>query len=358
MSVDVDESVLREFVTGVFCKVGLSGEDGRTVADSLLFANLKGIDSHGILRVPFYVKRLLEGGTNPRPQIKILSERPGTVCLDGDNGMGPVVGVHACDLATGKAKENGICLVTARRSSHFGAAAYFAAKIAELDMIGISTSNCTPVMAAWGGAKSVIGNNPLAIATPSLNGRPLILDIAMSGVAGGKVRLAAKNKEKIPKGWILDRLGQPTDNPDDLPNGGALLPFGEHKGFGLAVMLEVLAGALAGSGMLHEIPFWQHDLTTELNIGHAFVAIDIAAFMDPKLFRERVAWTVDALKSSPVAPGFDGIYMPGEIELRIEEQRRREGIPVSDEVMRDLEFLADTYQIPLRTGLESAPGTS
>jgi LDH2 family malate/lactate/ureidoglycolate dehydrogenase len=355
MSVIVEERLLREFVAGVFVKAGLSEQDAETVADSLVFANLKGIDSHGIMRVPFYVKRLVQGGTSPRPQIKILVERPATVSLDGDNGMGPVVGMYACDLAVKKATENGMCMVTARRSSHFGAAAYYAAKIAEADMIGVAISNCTPVMAAWGGAKNVIGNNPLAIATPCLDSRPLIFDIAMSRVAGGKVRLAAKNEKKIPKGWILDRFGQPTDNPDDLPNGGALLPFGEHKGFGLAIMLEVLSGALAGSGMLEQIPFWQHDLTNELNIGHSFIAIDIAGFMDLQLFRERVAWIVKTLKSSPVAPGYEGIRMPGEIEFAIEEERKKEGIPVSDEVMRDLELLAESYQVPLKTGQPTAP---
>jgi len=340
----VKEQVLRKFCENILKKVGLSSEDASIITDSLLFANLRGIDSHGIIRFPFYLKRLVEGGTKKKPQIKKIREKGGSILVDGDNGMGQVIGNYATRLAIEKAKEVGISFIGVKGSSHYGAASYYAVQIAKANMIGFSITNATNVMVAWGGAKAVIGNNPLSIAVPYQKGKPLVLDISMSKIAGGKVRLAAKNKQKIPKGWIVDYYGKDTENPDDLPNGGALLPLGEHKGYGLAFMIEVLSGVLTGAGMLRQIPFWVKDLQTPLDIGHCFAALDIESFITLASFKERLSWIVHEMKSSSLAEGFQKIYIPGEKEWEIEVKRRREGIPISEEIWKDLKRLSKNYQ--------------
>ncbi|TET29974.1 Ldh family oxidoreductase [Candidatus Aerophobetes bacterium] len=347
MEIKLQEQKLRRFCENILSKVGLSQENAFIVTDSLLFANLRGIDSHGIMRFPFYVERLREGGTKTKPRIKKIKEKAASVLLDGDNGMGQVVGMYATKLAIKKAKKAGVCLVGVRGSSHYGVASYYAVKTAEANMIGFSISNSTPVMAAWGGAKRVIGNNPLSIAVPYQAGRPVVLDISMSRVAGGKVRLAAKNNQKIPKGWIIDRYGRNTENPNDFPEGGALLPFGEHKGYGLAIMMEILSGVLTGAGMLGQIPLWFKEIRSPLDVGHCFGAIDIESFMDLKDFKERLNWVIQEVKSSPLAEGSKGVFVPGEIESKIEEERRKKGIPISEGVWQDLKKMSEVYKEPL-----------
>jgi len=347
MEKNLNEKKIRNFCRNIFKKSGLSSEDAFIAADSLVFANLRGIDSHGIIRIPFYVQRLIEGGTKVKPKIKKIKEKAASTLLDGDNGMGQIIGMHATKLAIEKANEVGISFVGVRNSSHYGAASYYSVKVAESNMIGISMSNSTPVMAAWGGSKRIIGNNPLSIACPYQEGKPIVLDISMSKVAGGKVRLAAKNMQKIPKDWIIDQKGRKTENPNDFPGGGALLPFGEHKGYGLAVIIEILTGVLTDAGMLRQIPLWIKNMVDPLNVGHCFIAINIEAFMDLTNFKERLDWLVQELRSSPLAEGAKGVFMPGEMELEIERERRKDGIPISEEIWQDLKKLSKKYQEPL-----------
>lgn len=344
MEKNLNEKKIRNFCRNIFKKSGLSSEDAFIAADSLVFANLRGIDSHGIIRLPFYVQRLIEGGTKVKPKIKKIKGRAALTLLDGDNGMGQIIGMYATKLAIEKANKVGISFVGVRNSSHYGAASYYSIKVAESNMIGISMSNSTPVMAAWGGSKRIIGNNPLSIACPYQEGKPIVLDISMSKVAGGKVRLAAKNIQKIPKDWIIDQKGRKTENPNDFPGGGALLPFGEHKGYGLAVIIEILTGVLTDAGMLRQIPLWIKNMVDPLNVGHCFIAIDIEAFMDLTNFKERLDWLVQELKSSPLAEGSKGVFMPGEMELEIERERRKDGIPISEEIWQDLKKLSKKYQ--------------
>lgn len=346
MNIKVAETALLTFGENVLQRAGLPPEDACTVADSLLFANLRGIDSHGFVRLPPYVRRLEVGGTKAMPRIKVVREMNAAALVDGDNGMGQVVGMAATKLAVRKAKEFGTSFIGVRRSGHNGAISYYAVKMAEVGMVGVATSNTTPVMAAWGGTSSVIGNNPLAIAVPYRDGQPLVFDAAMSRVAGGKVRLAAARGERIPTDWILDGEGHPTDDPNAILE-GALLPFGEHKGFGLAVMIEVLSAVITGAGLLKENPFWASQPGMPLNIGHAFMALDITTFMEVDLFQERLHWMVKTLKSSPPASGFSGVVMPGEQEAEIEDERRRNGIPISEEVWEELQKLGRKYKVTL-----------
>lgn len=334
---------LLQFCINIFIKTGLSKEHAFTIADSLIFANLRGIDSHGVIRLPSYILRLERGGSKIKPNIKLLKDRAALALIDGDSGMGQVVGKYAIEIATKKAKRSGISFVGVKGSAHFGAASYYSVKIAQKGMIGFSTSNTTQNTAAWGGAKRIIGNDPLAIAVPYKDNKPLVLDISMSQVAGGRIKLAAKNNQKIPVGWGIDKFGRNTDNPNDIIDGGARLPFGEHKGYGLAVILEILNGVLTGADMLSQITSWSKYPESPTNIGHCFAVIDINSFMDIKEFQQRLEWFVGEIKSSPSMEGSRGIFMPGEIELEVEKTRKKNGIPIPQKVLIELLHIANTY---------------
>jgi len=208
-----------KFTFNICRKIGLLEEDAFIFSDSLIYANLIGVDSHGIMRLPYYIERLRLGGTKIKPNIKIIKEKSSTTLIDGDNGLGQVVVTFAVKLGVKKVKETGITFVGVRGSSHFEAAQYYAVKIANNDMVSFAPTNGYPGMTAWGGAKNVICNNPLAIAVSYKKEKPLVLDIAMSNIAGGKIISAAKNKQKIPKGLILDKNGKDSEDPNDLFNG-------------------------------------------------------------------------------------------------------------------------------------------
>lgn len=348
MVINIKEQELRKFCENICLKVGLSQKDAFTFVDSLLFANLRGIDSHGIMRFPPYVKRLVDGGAKINPQIKKIKEESSMILLDGDSGMGQIVSMYATKLAIDKAEKTGISVVGVKNSSHFGAASYYSMKMAEKNMVGISMTNGLPVMAAWGGAKRVIGNDPLSIAVPYKKDKPVVLDMAMSKVSGGKVRLFAKDNQKIPQNWVVNSQGKKTEDPNDFVNGGALLPFGEYKGYGLAVMVEILAGVLTGAGRLNEVKSWLKTSNAPVYTGHCFIAINIENFIPLEDFKERLDWVVKELKSSSLAEGSKGVFVPGEIEYEAEQERRTEGIPISEQIWKDLQELSETYQEPLK----------
>ena len=348
MEIKIKEQELRKFCENICLKVGLSQKDAFTFVDSLLFANLRGIDSHGIMRFPPYIKRLVEGGAKINPQIKKIKEESSMILLDGDSGMGQIVSIYATKLATEKAEKTGISVAGVKNSSHFGAASYYSIKMAEKNMVGISMTNGLPVMAAWGGAKRVIGNDPLSIAVPYKKDKPVVLDMAMSKVSGGKVRLFAKNNQKIPQNWVINLQGKKTENPNNFVNGGALLPFGEYKGYGLAVMVEILAGVLTGAGRLNEVKSWLKTPNAPIYTGHCFMAINIESFIPLEDFKERLDWVVKELKSSPLAEGSKGVFVPGEIEYEAEQKRRTEGIPISEQIWKDLQKLSEDYKEPLK----------
>jgi len=342
--VRISTEKLIKFCMNILIKNDLSEEDAFTVADSLVFANLRGVDSHGVMRFPVYVERLKKGGSKPNPDIRILKERPSTALIDGDSGLGQVVAMYATKLAIKKANQTGVCFVGVKGSAHFGAASYYTVKIAQEGLIGFSTSNTTQNTAAWGGAKKVIGNDPLSIAVPYQEERPIVFDISMSQAAGGKIKLAAKNNQKVPKGWGIDKFGKITENPNEIIDGGARLPFGEHKGYGLSVMLEILNGVLTGASMLSQITSWSKYPENQTDLGNCFAAIDISSFMDMKEFKKRLEWFVSEVKLSPLMEGSRGIFMPGEIEVDIEKERRETGIPISKKVWSELQEIGKEYQ--------------
>jgi LDH2 family malate/lactate/ureidoglycolate dehydrogenase len=214
-------------------------------------------------------------------------------------------------------------------------------------MIGISSTNVTPIMASVAGKGRAIGNNPLSIAALRKDGTPLVLDMAMSEVSGGRIKLASDAGRKIPKGWIADREGRDTEDPVDFFRGGALLPVGGHKGYGLAVMLEILAGVLGGANVLSGIPNWLEQPATPLNLGHCFVAIDIASFTGAEAFADRIEEMIGRVKKTPRRADSPGIYYPGEPELSVEAERKKAGIPVGEALWRQLLEISRAYGVPL-----------
>jgi LDH2 family malate/lactate/ureidoglycolate dehydrogenase len=332
-------ATLMAFSVQSFKKSGLSQEYAEWISDTLIQSELRGIASHGIVRLPFYCQRLIDKGSNPEPDVRIVKQKPSLLLIDGDNGLGQIVGIKAMDMVIARAKEQGVCFAGVRNSCHFGMTAYYPMMALKKDMIGLAGSNTAIVMAPWGGGKSAIGNNPLAITVPTGKPYPLVLDMAMSVVSGGKVRLEAVKGTRIPLGWILDEQGRPTDNPADMFPNGTLLPMG-YKGFGLAIMIEILSGILTQAASLKEINLWFDKTSTPLNIGHFFMVLDIGAFLSLDSFKDRVDRMIDDLKSAPPMEGSSGIMMPGEIEYLSQQKLLNSGIPVSVGVLKTLDDFA------------------
>jgi len=341
----VSEEALRAFLHDAFEAAGLRASDARLVVDSLVSSDLRGTHSHGMIRAPFLIERLLQGGANRAPNMTILQDGPATAVLDGDRALGAITAARAMELAITKASQQGIGMVCARNSDFVGTCAHYAMMALPHDMIGIAWTNGFPGMAAWGARNNSIGNNPIAFAAPSLRHGPIVLDMALSVAAGGRIRIAAKSGERIPMDWMLDRDGQPTDDPAALGVGGALLPLG-YKGFGLAVFGEILCGVLAGARVLHEIPAWHEDTAHGVGNGHLHIAIDIARFVEPQGFKQRIDELVSMLKSAPRQSHVEEILMPGERALRAYEMNRREGVPLSEAVVSDLRSLAVRLHVP------------
>ena len=340
------EDNLKSFCKQMFLKSGLPETDATLVSHIIVETEMRDVSSHGLVRVPFYCRRLIAKGTNPNPKLSMVVDRPSVLLIDGDNGMGQVVGAHAMTQAIQKAKATGICFAGVRNSGHFGMASTYAMLASRQEMIGVSSTNTTPLMTAWGGSGKAIGNNPLAVAVPTGGKFPLVLDISMSMVAGGKVRLASTNKEKIPLDWLLDAQGRPTDNPDDFSRGGTLLPMGGHKGYGLAVILEILTGVITGANILGEIGLWIKDPAAPVNFGHFFIAIDVSALCDVEEFKNRINKLIGKMKSSPISEGSKGIFVPGEIEYLQEQAGRKHGIPISLDVVAEANDFALQIGIP------------
>ena len=282
---------------------------------------------------------------NPRPAIRVLRETPALALLDADGAMGQVAGVRAMQLAMEKAKTSGVGVVTVRNSNHFGAAAYFALLAARQDQIGFAVSDAEPIMAPWGGAKAVVGNNPLAYAIPAGGGFNVVLDMAQSVVAWGKIFLAAQRGEKIPATWAVGADGMPTESAHEAL-AGLLLPVGGYKGYGLAVVMEILSsvlvGATFGSGMAP-----MSDDSARQDIGHFFMALDISHFMPPDAFRERMTRLLDEHRAIPCRAGVERIYLPGEIEHDRRVERLAAGIPLDPYIMKVLEAVGEELDLDM-----------
>jgi LDH2 family malate/lactate/ureidoglycolate dehydrogenase len=328
---------LAELGRTILGRLGLSQQDIAVTIDSLVEADLRGIHSHGMARLPAYVERLLKGGNNPFPRITILSRTGATAIVDGDNGLGQVVSKRSMELAIEIAGTHGIGFVAVRNSHHFGGCYYWAEMALPYDMIGVASANCGPIMAPWGGLTGTLCNNPVGVAIPAGHELPIVLDMAMSVAAGGKLDQAILKGERIPLGWAVNSAGIPTEDPREA-RAGLLLPAGGHKGYAAMVVLEVLAAVLTGAQYARHVE--PQAPSRPRGLGHFFQAINISAFMPVSEFKDRVDDLVQQLKSSKVAPGFERVWLPGEMEFLRRKEYSEEGIPLPSTVVQKLESLA------------------
>lgn len=339
----VHAEIARPFCQQVFEAAGLSRDDAFLVADALIDADLRGVSTHGLVRFPIYVTRLRKGLVNAKPQMQVVRTKGTTLVLDGDHGFGQVVGAEGMRRAVGLAREHGVGLCAIRNGTHLGALAYIAAMALPHQMIGITLTITNPVIAPWGGVVPKLGNNPLAVAVPAGNRPPVILDMACSQVARGNLILASKLGKTIPSTWALDERGQPTQDPDAGLR-GSLMPVGGHKGAGLALVVAILGGLLAGA------PFGAgcgdiFDMTRPQRFGHLVMALDIAACCPLPEFLQAMDGMIRDLKSSSRAEGVEEIWMPGELEMRRREERQRDGFPVSRVVLDEVRAVGAEFGV-------------
>jgi len=334
---------LAAFVVRAFTAAGVPAADAEILAGLMVEADLRGSDTHGVIRLPLYIRRIRAGGINPTPDIRVVSDRPSAALVDGDNGMGHLVMRRATHLAIEKAKATGIGWVGARMSNHAGPAALYATLPLQHDMIGlyfaVGSSNHLP---PWGGSECLLGTNPMAIAVPAMDEPPIVLDMSPTVAAFGKVRLKAQRGEQMPVGWMIDREGKPLTDPKRADE-GYLLPIGDYKGSGLSLIIGILAGALNRAALGREVVDFVKEAGKPTNTGHAIAAISVEAFMPPTDFKRSIDTVIRDIRNSPRLPGVERIWLPGEQSHAKLAERRANGIPMPkalrdtlDGVARDL----------------------
>ncbi|MEX2502433.1 MAG: Ldh family oxidoreductase [Trueperaceae bacterium] len=325
---------------------GASRTDARTVAEHLIAADLRGIDTHGLVRLPVYLARAARGELHADAVPEVVRDAPAGALVDGHDGFGQVVATHAMRIAVHKATTVGVGAVAVRNSSHFGAAAAYTMMAAENGCIGLALTNTQPLLPAVGGAGRVVGNNPLSVACPSRLDFPLVLDIAMSQVAAGKLRMAAAAGQPIPDTWAFDPEGNPTTDPTTaLFAGGLLRPVADHKGFGLALMIDVLTGALSDGGVAAAVVGL--DGSGSANVSHQLLAIHIDTFLGMEPFLDRIDQLIATVRTSPRRQGIDRLYLPGELEHEAQLERRTHGLHYDDRLIDRLQAAATGLGVEL-----------
>ena len=341
-AVRVGAAELQEFTKQVFIRVGTPSEDAALEAEVLVWANLRGVDSHGVLRIPSYLEMIDKGLMNPRPKIQVLKETAATVLIDADRALGPVVTVGAMRRAIEKARQAGIGWALIRNTTHQGAMAFYALMAAREGMAGLAIVCSPPNMAPHGARAAGVHNSPISIAVPARRRRPLVLDMATSVAAGGKLRLAVDKGVALPPGWALDKHGAPTT---DAAKATILVPFGGPKGSGLAMMFETLTSLMAGNPLLEPALFGEEGAARHRQ-NSVVAAVDIGTFTDADAYRDHVDRLIDGLKALPRADGVGEILVPGEPEDRSAEERRRDGVPLPPGTIRNLRAVADRLGVP------------
>ena len=356
---------LKAFAREVFTRAGMPPEDAEAEAGALIWANLRAVDSHGVLRIPWYLDNIEKGVMNPRPDIKLIKEAPATILLDADRALGPVVTIRVVDMVMAKARKMGIGWALIRNLTHQGALGYYSQMMAEKGMAGIVFVCNPPNMAPFGARAPGVHNSPIAISVPAKRHRPLNLDMATSVVAGGKLWLAVDKNMPIPEGWALDKEGKPTTDPRNV---GALLPFGGPKGSGLAMMFECLSSVMAGNPVLEPVLFGREigqpgEGKKRQAVGERLAylpkhiqnsvvaAIDISTFTDLGSYKEHIDNLIDGIKALPKADGFREIFVPGEPEERAFAERSKNGIPLPEGTVRNLRAISEKLGVKLPPGL-------
>lgn len=336
---------LEAFIASALVVVGIPADDATEVAKLMAESDAYGGDAHGIFRLQQYVSQIENGAINARPNIRVINDRPGTALLDGDKALGHLVMKRAAQLAIEKAALTGIGWVGTQHSNHAGPAHLYARMPLQHDMVGlyfcVGNANLLP---PWGGTEVLLSTNPISVAVPGLRHPAIVLDMATTNTALGKIRLKAQRNEPIPEGWMIDRQGKPLTDPKRASE-GFLVPVGGPKGYGLALMFGLLAGTLNDAAFGRDVVNYTKDSKTPSNTGQAIVALDIAGFLDVQVFKEKVDDVWDMMKSSPTLPGFDEVRLPGERSGKLYEDRVAHGVPLGPELRKVLDELADRLKI-------------
>lgn len=333
----VQTDVLHAFAAETFQAAGVPAAEANRLAEHVVEADRRGISSHGVMRLPVYTQRMRKGLVNLTAQPVVVHESHAAALMDAQNGLSIIAADEAMKLAVEKATQHGIGMVGVRNSGHCGFLAYFTGKAAEAGCIGIACTNAPPAMAPWGGREPYFGTNPFSVAVPRRNAPPIVLDMATSMAARARIRIAGKKGEQIPLGWAIDKEGRPTTDPAAALE-GLILPVGGAKGYGLALMVDVLAGILNGGPFGPALGF----LTDERpqGTGHTMIAMRADLFVPMERFLDQVEEMAAQLKACPPMAGYDGVLLPGEPEVLCRERTERQGVTLSDGVAGELAQLA------------------
>lgn len=333
--------VLRKFCIDAMLKCGMNRVDAETTADVLVTTDLMGTYTHGSKQLYLLLKNMREGGLYAKAAPEVVKEGPSWAIIDGHFAMPMVTSTKSMNVAIEKAKESGIAYVGVKGSSHFGAAGYYANMAARANMIGLAMSNVDPCMTVPGGKTPMLGTNPIAYAVPTNDGKSVFLDIATSVAAVSKVYAAKATGKKIPDGWLVDKDGLPTNDLSKYPEEGAILPMAGHKGYGIAVLIEVLSAVLTGALFTLDVACWLRDFSKPVNEGHAFIAIDIRKMIPLDEFKARMDRMIEQIHQAPRVRGTERIYLPGEIEWENYQRNLKEGMELPEHVEVNLRSLAE-----------------
>ena len=334
----IDAQKLIDFCAAVYQSAGVPADDARLVADTLVQADLWGHQSHGVLRLGWYLDRIRNGVMKPVTKPEFVVDAGAVAVIDGHDGVGHVLTMLALREAVKRAKEHGVAAVGVRMSNHFGTCMYYT-RLGALDgCMMFLTSNGGPAMAPWGGRKKIIGTNPWSVATPAGKHPPFLMDLANTGVARGKIYLARNRRQPIPEGWAIDKDGAPTTDPQAAID-GIILPMAGHKGYAIAMMVDVLSGVFTGSGFLSQVHS-PYKTAEKSNCGHFMIAVDIARLLPLAEFNARMEQYIAEIKSVPLAKGFDEVFYPGEMEARNDIANRRDGLLLPEDTCADLARIA------------------
>ena len=340
---------LIDFSTKALIQSGVSETDAQTITDVLVTTDTFGVVSHGTKNLYEYIKKMQAGGVNPKAVPTIEGDGPAWAIINGNAAMGMVTSCKAMNLAIEKARKVGIGYVGVKNSCHFGAAGYYSNMAAAQGMIGIAMSNSDPNMAIPNSCRPAIGNNPFSFAAPLKGGRSVFLDIALSNVAALKVAMARDKGESVPAGWLVDKEGQPTTDSSGFPHESFLMPMAAHKGYGLAIMVEILTSVMTGAGLLSEIASWNLDLASKNNVGHAFIAVDASKMISNEVLEARMEKMTEELRSAPKANHASRIFVPGEMEWDKREAALQSGrLALTDIMITNLKKLSEMTGIGIK----------
>lgn len=326
-------------------KAGLSNDDALILMKNFLDCDEKGIFTHGIIRLSTYLMQIKRGNLNPKPSLKQITDDSLVKFIDGEHGIGAVVGYYAMKEAIEMSEKHGVGVVGVRNSSHFGAAAYYTEMASQANQIGIAFTNASPGIAPTGSLQPLLGNNPWSISVPTNNTYPITMDIANSVVARGKIRVANARDEDIPLGWALNKFGEQTTDPKEALDGGAILPIGDYKGYGITLMIEILTGVLTGSGFCYQNAAVEED--GKRRNGHLFIVLDIKKFMKVPEFKQRIDVLIDMVKSSPKIDESQEILLPGELEWKRKSSLEKGTVKISQEIYDSLQELSKQYNVSM-----------